>query len=64
VRVDGQVAAARQTVLSDAQTSGGLLIATAEADTRGLLDQLLELDIQAAEIGELLAGEPGAIVLR
>ena len=64
VRVDGQVAAARQTVLSDAQTSGGLLIATAEADTRGLLDQLLELDIQAAEIGELVAGEPGAIVLR
>jgi selenide, water dikinase len=62
VRVAGTVSAARQTVLSDAQTSGGLLIATTE--TSRLLDGLREGGIEGAVIGELTEGEPGAITVR
>lgn len=51
-------------VLCDAQTSGGLLITVAPADAARLVDELRSSDHAAAEIGELLEGEPGAIELR
>ncbi len=51
-------------ILCDAQTSGGLLISVAAADSRALLDELLESGLAAAEIGELVAGVPGAVDVR
>jgi selenide,water dikinase len=52
-----------QTVLSDAQTSGGLLIAV-PPDAVGQLSQALTArGVPAARIGELQAGEPGTIEL-
>jgi selenide, water dikinase len=62
VHIADTVSPARRTVLSDAQTSGGLLIAIAQAST--LLDGLRQQGIEAAVIGELTAGEPGAITVR
>jgi selenide, water dikinase len=52
-----------QTVLSDAQTSGGLLIAVAARDVDRLLDSLNRQQVAAAVIGELVAGTPGAIAV-
>jgi selenide, water dikinase len=62
VHVGDTVSPARQTVLSDAQTSGGLLIATGQASS--LLDGLRHQGIEAALIGQLTPGEPGAITVR
>ena len=51
-----------QAVLADAQTSGGLLIAT---DRPGRLRAQLRGDgLEAAEIGELVEGMPGRITVR
>jgi selenide,water dikinase len=63
VSVAKSVSAARQTVLSDAQTSGGLLIAAAKDDSARLLDALRKQHVEAAVIGELLTGEAGAITV-
>jgi selenide, water dikinase len=51
----------------DAQTSGGLLLAVAEADAAGLVADLKGQGLPAADVGELLAageGEVGSIELR
>jgi selenide,water dikinase len=55
------VADARRTVLSDAQTSGGLLIAVAPKEASSLLQALRQRGVDGAEIGELTAGKPGSI---
>ena len=47
-------------LLSDAQTSGGLLMAFAPEDAR----RALEGRLQAAVVGEVLAGPAGAIFVR
>lgn len=52
---------ARQTVLSDAQTSGGLLIAVQPERLAGLLDALRKTGQDGARIGELSGGDPGQI---
>ena len=61
VRWSAGVSAARQTVLSDAQTSGGLLMAVGSDRLPGLLDALAEHGVEAARVGELVTGEPGQI---
>ena len=48
-----------QLLLADAQTSGGLLIATREADR--LAVALEDRGVPAHRVGEVLAGEPGRI---
>jgi selenide,water dikinase len=54
--------AATRTVLCDAQTSGGLLIAVPAARTEALLDLLRRAGTPAAAlIGEVTAGPPGTI---
>jgi selenide,water dikinase len=55
----GEVAQAEQLVLADAQTSGGLLIAA--ADGRRLAGALRDRGVPFAEVGEVVAGEPGRI---
>lgn len=55
------VDAVRQTVLSDAQTSGGLLMAVPEAKLSTLLAKLRERGVIAAPVGALVAGEAGRI---
>jgi selenide,water dikinase len=57
------LAAARQTVLSDAQTSGGLLIAVAEGDAGRLLDALQRRGVAGHLIGELTPGSAGEITV-
>lgn len=46
------------TLLTDAQTSGGLVLAVSEAGARAIVDELGE---GAAIIGELFDGEPGSL---
>jgi selenide,water dikinase len=55
------VGAARQTVLSDAQTSGGLLLAVTPEREAALRSALEGRRVLAAPIGELVAGEAGSI---
>lgn len=45
-------------VLADAQTNGGLLAAVDRAAAPGLLEALARAGVSAAEIGEVLAGDP------
>lgn len=52
-----------QTVLSDAQTSGGLLIAVPPGAVDALSEALRQRGVLAARVGELQAGEPGMIDL-
>ena len=61
VRWASGISRARQTVLSDAQTSGGLLMAAAPDRLPGLLAALTERRVEAARVGELRSGEPGQI---
>ena len=61
VRWGSGVAPARQVVLSDAQTSGGLLMAVPEVSSDRLLAELRQRSVPAAVIGQLIAGEPGQI---
>jgi selenide, water dikinase len=49
-------------LLQDAQTSGGLLLATASPDA--LLAELERRDVPAAVIGQVVAGSPGHIEVR
>jgi len=51
-------------ILYDAQTSGGLLIATPEADAESLLRRLQEVGVKAARIiAEVVAKPTGRLVL-
>jgi selenide,water dikinase len=58
----GDLDEAERVVLADAQTSGGLLIATAMPGE--LLDGLTAAGVSAAEIGEVVAGPPGRVEVR
>ncbi len=58
-----RVGAALRTVLSDAQTSGGLLIAIAPAGAERVLADLAGLGTVAV-IGEVLPGPAGAVLIR
>jgi selenide,water dikinase len=57
------VGAALRIALSDAQTSGGLLIAIAPDGARRVLDELADLGT-AAIVGEVLDGPPGTVIVR
>jgi selenide,water dikinase len=48
-------------VLSDAQTSGGLLIAVPRPRARRLLTELAQRGVTGALIGEVIAGRAGLI---
>jgi selenide,water dikinase len=61
VHWSSSVAAARRSVLADAQTSGGLLIAVSHGDARQLAGGLRANGADAAIIGELTPGVPGQI---
>ena len=61
VRFAASVPAARRTVLCDAQTSGGLLIAVEAPRKDGLLQALAQRTVQGVEVGELVDGDAGVI---
>ena len=61
VELDDQIAPEVAVLLHDAQTSGGLLLAVAEPQASGLLEDLLARGLPAAHIGEVVAGRPGRI---
>jgi selenide, water dikinase len=58
-----RLAAARQTLLCDAQTSGGLLMALPAEAVARQLDLLEQKGIEGRVVGELMAGPAGAIVV-
>ncbi|HME65472.1 MAG TPA: selenide, water dikinase SelD [Streptosporangiaceae bacterium] len=63
--LDPSIPAELAVLLYDAQTSGGLLLATPAASTETLLADLQARGLPAALIGEVVSGEPGHIdVLR
>jgi selenide,water dikinase len=61
VRWPAQLPASRQTLLCDAQTSGGLLVAVAATDVKRLLEALEQRRVAGSVIGELTQGEAGTI---
>ncbi|MFY9616264.1 MAG: AIR synthase-related protein, partial [Candidatus Dormiibacterota bacterium] len=63
VRWPANLSTARQTVLCDAQTSGGLLIAVPEREADRLLEALEGRGVVGFTVGELTEGEAGAIVV-
>lgn len=58
----GELSRAEQLILADAQTSGGLLIATHHADA--LETALRDRGVEVAAVGEVVAGPPGRIRVR
>ncbi len=54
---------ARRNLLYDPQTSGGLLIAIPEADSRRLEEALTARDVPIHAIGRVVEGHPGSITL-
>lgn len=60
----GSLDVTTRTVLADAQTSGGLLIAVAPERADELLERLAGRGTAAAIIGEVLDGAPGRILVR
>jgi selenide, water dikinase len=63
VRWPAGLAAGRQVLLSDAQTSGGLLVAVPATDANRLLEALKERRVAGTVIGELTEGDAGSIVV-
>jgi selenide, water dikinase len=63
VRWPAGLSAARQTLLCDAQTSGGLLLAISESELDRLLGELTRKNVPGAVIGELIDGEAGSILV-
>ena len=63
VRWPAQLPAARQTLLCDAQTSGGLLVAVPGKDVERLLDALEERRVAGSVVGELTEGDAGSILV-
>ena len=65
VTFDASVTEVDRIILADAQTSGGLLVALPESSRDAVLAALRrEGTLAAAVIGRVVAGEPGAIVVR
>jgi selenide,water dikinase len=62
-RYDTAVSGAMRIALSDAQTSGGLLVAIPRAGAEAMLRDLADLGT-AAIIGEVLDGPPGTVIVR
>jgi selenide,water dikinase len=50
-------------ILCDPQTSGGLLMAVAQERAGALADALAQRGVMAAQVGECVKGEPGAITV-
>jgi selenide,water dikinase len=63
VRWPAQLPAARQVLLCDAQTSGGLLMAVPENDLEPLLAALEVRQVAGSVVGELTEGTAGTIVV-
>jgi selenide,water dikinase len=63
VRWPAGLPAARQTLLCDAQTSGGLLLAVAAGELDRLLGSLESKKVPGAVVGELVEGEAGSILV-
>ncbi len=53
-----------QWILADAVTSGGLLMAVPENESRALLDELHQQNVDAARIGEVITGNAGHIQIK
>jgi len=64
VSYEGEVSETTRLVLADAQTSGGLLIASAPERTEGLLDELRAGGDIAAVVGKITDGAAGHILIR
>jgi selenophosphate synthase len=60
----GDLSEPERLVLSDAQTSGGLLIAASENRAEPLREGLVSRGVEAAEIGRTTPGTPGHIAIR
>jgi selenide,water dikinase len=63
VRWPAHLTAARQTLLCDAQTSGGLLLAVTEAEVERLISALMAKRVTGVVVGQLTEGDPGSIVV-
>jgi selenide, water dikinase len=63
VRWPAHVPAARQTLLCDAQTSGGLLMAVPGREVEPLLKALEGKSVAGSVVGELTEGEAGSILV-
>jgi selenide,water dikinase len=63
VRWPAHLSAARQTLLCDAQTSGGLLLAVPGSEVDRLLSALKEKKVTGSVIGQLTEGDPGSILV-
>ena len=59
-----EVDQAERMLCVDAQTSGGLLLAVATDGLVAILDDLEQAGVEAVRIGQLVAGDPGAIDVR
>jgi selenide,water dikinase len=57
------MSAARQTLLCDAQTSGGLLLAVPDDEVERLLKALTAKRVTGVVVGQLTEGDPGSIVV-
>jgi selenide,water dikinase len=64
VSVADGIAEETMVLLHDAQTSGGLLLCAPAAIAQGLLADLRGRDLNAALIGEVVAGRPGQVTVR
>ncbi|MBC7268459.1 MAG: selenide, water dikinase SelD [Streptomyces sp.] len=65
VSVEASVPEALATLLFDAQTSGGLLLAVPESGAEGLVEALREQGLPAATVGDVTAdGLPGSVTVR
>ena len=63
VRGQGQCDPITLDLLSDPQTSGGLLLAVSPAKTSLIKARLQERGVAASVVGEVCSGEPGTIIL-
>jgi selenide,water dikinase len=63
--VSGDIAKAQLDLLFDPQTSGGLLICSSEENAEEMVRRLKEKGYpQTAIVGEVLAEEPGKLIVR
>ena len=63
MRWPANLSAARQTLLCDAQTSGGLLLAVAESELDRLLSALTGKRVAGVVVGQLTEGDAGSILV-
>lgn len=59
----GPFSKAQQVILADAQTSGGLLMAVSPDRVEALLQEMARLGAEGFEIGEVITGKPGYILV-